>query len=207
MNSRLERFEQIASALAEKGYSVADQFLSPEEVTSILQVEEFKNGLSHFKKAGIGKQQEKKVNEGIRGDYIQWIDNATARPEFKIYLDRLRELIGYINQSLFLSVKDFEVHLTIYPEGSFYQRHLDQFKRCDHRKLSVIFYLNEGWKKEHGGQLRIHLAEGPVDFFPVAGRLVCFRSDKIEHEVLPATRERLSLTGWILDQLAELKQL
>jgi SM-20-related protein len=36
---------------------------------------------------------------------------------------------------------------------------------------------------------------------------VCFRSDQIEHEVLPATRERLSLTGWMLDQLSNLRHL
>jgi SM-20-related protein len=34
------------------------------------------------------------------------------------------------------------------------------------------------------------------DVLPVAGTLVCFLSDRFEHEVLPATRERLSLTGW-----------
>ena len=89
----------------------------------------------------------------------------------------------------------------------YYRRHLDQFKKDDHRKLSVICYLNEGWKEEHGGQLRIYRTDGPLDILPVAGRLVCFRSDQLEHEVLPATRERLSLTGWILDQYADVKHL
>ena len=28
------------------------------------------------------------------------------------------------------------------------------------------------------------------------GRLVAFLSDRFEHEVLPATRERMSFTGW-----------
>jgi len=42
---------------------------------------------------------------------------------------------------------------------------------------------------------------------PVAGRLVCFRSDIIEHEVLPSKKERLSITGWMLDQEADLKHL
>ena len=34
------------------------------------------------------------------------------------------------------------------------------------------------------------------DVLPVAGTLVCFLSDRFDHEVLPATRERLALTGW-----------
>ena len=113
----------------------------------------------------------------------------------------------HINRSLYLSLKDYEIHMTVYPVGSFYRRHLDQFKKDDHRKLSVICYLNEGWEEEHGGQLRIYRTNGPLDILPVAGRLVCFRSDQLEHEVLPATRERLSVTGWILDQYADVKHL
>jgi SM-20-related protein len=93
------------------------------------------------------------------------------------------------------------VHRTIYPIGSFYKRHLDQFKKDDKRKLSVICYLNTDWKESEGGQLRIYLPNGSTDIFPLAGRLVCFRSDLLEHEVLPATRERLSLTGWLLDRV------
>ena len=206
MNSRLILYEHIVESLALHGYSVVDQFLGEEEVKSLLQLEEFKTGISQFKKAGVGKE-EKRINENIRGDYIQWIDRDTVSPALKIYFDRLSELIVYINQTLFLSLKDFEIHLTVYPEGSHYLRHLDQFKRDDHRKLSVIFYLNEGWKETQGGQLRMYLPEGPADILPKAGRFVCFRSDQIEHEVLPATRERLSLTGWILDQLADLRHL
>lgn len=124
-----------------------------------------------------------------------------------VYLERLRTLIQYLNQNLFLSLKDVEVHMTIYPVGSFYKRHLDQFKSDDHRKLSVICYLNENWEESHGGQLRLHLKDGAIDVLPTLGKLVCFRSDEIEHEVLPATRERLSITGWILDQVSELRHL
>ncbi len=200
-------YEKVADELAEEGYSVIDHFLSPSQVAEILQLDEFRGGLLQFKKAGIGKQEEKKINENIRGDYIQWIDRHKASQELKVYLDRLDKMISYVSQSLFLSLKDFEVHLTIYPAGTYYKRHLDQFRGDDHRRLSVIFYLNEGWKEEEGGQLRLHMPHGPLDIFPIGGRLVCFRSDKIEHEVLPATRDRLSITGWILDQFAELRHL
>ncbi len=116
-------------------------------------------------------------------------------------------MIGYINQSLYLSLKDYEIHMTIYPVGSYYKRHLDQFKQDDHRKLSVICYLNDEWKDDHGGQLRMYLDNHHLDILPVGGRLICFRSDMIEHEVLPATRDRLSLTGWILDQYSGLRHL
>lgn len=200
-------FDQITDGLAESGYAVAEEFLTSQQVDSILQLDEFREGLLHFRKAGIGKQQEKQINETIRGDLIQWIDKVNAPEPIKEYLSKIQELITFLNQSLFLSLKDFEVHMTIYPAGSFYKKHLDQFKADDHRKLSLILYLNKNWKQEEGGQLRMHLPTGTKDIFPVGGRLVCFRSDRIEHEVLPASRERLSLTGWILDQLSDLRHL
>jgi SM-20-related protein len=203
----VEVFDSIADDLAERGYAVADQFLSQSEVDALLKLDHFRNGIEHFKKAGIGKNQGLQINEAIRGDYIHWLDKTSAPQPAQIYLDRLNDLIGYLNQSLFLSLKDYEVHMTIYPTGSYYKRHLDQFKQDDHRKLSVICYLNTNWEEEHGGQLRMYLPDGTRDILPVAGRLVCFRSDQIEHEVLPATRERLSLTGWMLDQLSDLRHL
>lgn len=204
MNSQ---FEFIADGLAEQGYAMVDQFLRQDEVDAILGSQGFRQGVDHFKKAGIGKHEGHQVNEAIRGDYIQWIDRETAEPSVKLYLNRLGDLTAYLNQALYLSLKDFEVHLTVYPAGTFYKRHLDQFRHDDHRRLSVICYLNNAWEEAHGGQLRMHLPGGQKDFLPLAGRLVCFRSDQIEHEVLPANRERLSLTGWMLDQLAELRHL
>jgi SM-20-related protein len=208
MNEKLlSQFEKIADGLANDGIALVDDFLSKEEVSDITHTDEFKNGMLRFKKAGIGKLQEKQINESIRGDYIQWIDRANTEPQIHLYLERLSQLMTFLNQSLFLSLKDLEVHMTIYPTGSFYKRHLDQFKKDDHRKLSVICYLNENWREDEGGQLRVYLPSSIKDFFPAAGRLVCFRSDQLEHEVLPATRERLSLTGWLLDKEIDLKHL
>jgi SM-20-related protein len=192
---------KLADGLADKGYAEVDNFLSQQEVQAILATDDFKNGLLQFKKAGIGKSQEKQINESIRGDYIQWIDGGTTQKAVEVYLNRLRQLMEFVNRTLYLSLKDLEVHRTIYPIGSFYKRHLDQFKKDDKRKLSVICYLNTDWKESEGGQLRIYLPNGSTDIFPLAGRLVCFRSDLLEHEVLPATRERLSLTGWLLDRV------
>jgi SM-20-related protein len=202
-----EKLNQISDGLADKGYAIIDHFLSKEEVSSILELDDLRNCLLRFKKAGIGQHQDKQINETIRGDYINWIDRNNCSPSILVYLKRLDKLITHVRETLYLSLKDYEVHLTIYPIGSYYKRHLDQFKKDDHRRLSVICYLNENWKQEEGGQLRIFLDDSYMDVLPEAGRLVCFRSDLLEHEVLQATRERLSITGWILDQYAELKHL
>jgi SM-20-related protein len=35
-----------------------------------------------------------------------------------------------------------------------------------------------------------------LDVLPEGGTLVAFLSERFQHEVLPARRERLALTGW-----------
>src|SRR3954463_6312568 len=104
--STIIQFEQIADGLANKSYAVIDNFLSSPEVNAILNTDEFKNAKLHFKKAGVGKRQERHVNESIRGDFIQWIDAAHTTPAIHLYTARLRELLQYLNQALFLSLKD-----------------------------------------------------------------------------------------------------
>jgi SM-20-related protein len=45
--------------------------------------------------------------------------------------------------------------------------------------------------------LRLHLADGATrDVLPVGGTLVAFLAADFEHEVLPATRQRLALARW-----------
>ncbi len=199
--------DTIIDDLANQGYAVVDSFLNAHEVDSFLELDEFRDGLLHLKKAGIGQKTDFRVNEAIRGDYIRWIDPETANGVVKTYLDRVHELMAYVNRTLFLSLKDIELHMTVYPAGAYYKRHLDQFKPGDHRKLSIITYLNKDWSEDLGGQLRMYTETGSVDFLPLAGRMVCFRSDLLEHEVLPSKKERLSVTGWMLDQPVGLKHL
>ena len=177
-----------------------DDFLTRQEVNQILSIDGFKTA-SRFKKAGIGKAINHQVNEAVRGDEIRWISETTAEAPLKIYLSRMKELMVHLNRTLFLSLKDIEAHITVYPPGTFYKRHLDQFRTDDHRKLSAICYLNEGWTENDGGQLRMHLASGAIDVLPLAGRLAIFRSDQIEHEVLAGKRDRYSVTGWFVDRL------
>ena len=205
MNRNEESFEKIADGLAAESFAVVDDFLSKEIVGEILTLNEFTTGLSEFRKAGIGLQKDIQIS--VRGDYIKWIDRNEASPALTVYLQKLEALIQYLNQALFLSLKDYEVHMTIYPPGSYYKRHLDQFRGDDHRRLSIICYLNTNWQNENGGQLKLYHPSGTKEILPLAGRLVCFRSDQLEHEVMSADRDRLSITGWILDQFAGLTHL
>ena len=55
-----------------------------------------------------------------------------------------------LNRALFLSLKDYETHFAIYPPGTFYEKHVDQFQSSGARKISFAFYLNENWTQSDG---------------------------------------------------------
>lgn len=102
------------------------------------------------------------------------------------------------NRELFLNLASSEFHFAVYPEGSFYRRHLDQFKERANRILTFIVYLNPNWKPGDGGELRIYRDDNQLDIEPIYGRMVLFKSAVLEHEVLPTQIKRRSLTGWFL---------
>jgi SM-20-related protein len=208
MENKMDTFELIVEGLSEGGFAAVDNFLTSNEGLALLEelISEEKQGF--FKHAGIGKQQDHMVNQNIRGDLIRWIDSEKAGPAAKMYAERIKALMDYLNRTCYLGLKDFEMHYAIYQVGSFYKRHLDQFRKNDHRKISIICYLNPVWTEENGGQLIIYKPtngqEQKIVVQPLMGRLVCFRSDKLEHEVKPALKDRYSITGWMLDQLSSL---
>jgi SM-20-related protein len=59
-----------------------------------------------------------------------------------------------------------------------------------------VSYLNADWGADDGGALRLWREDGATDDLRPLGGSVCFLSE-LEHEVLPARRERLSIAGWM----------
>jgi SM-20-related protein len=186
--------------LADDGYFIWDNFLDSEQVVALKQIAREGQEKGTFKKAGIGKQVLQQVDRSIRGDYIQWIDKEDADPLVKSYLDRIADLKDYINQTCYLGLKDYETHFAIYPENTFYKKHVDRFQQNAHRVLSFVLYLNLGWEAGDGGELAIYPTnpQEATIVNPLAGRLILFRSELL-HEVLLAHKARYSITGWMLD--------
>ncbi|UUD62490.1 2OG-Fe(II) oxygenase [Pseudomonas seleniipraecipitans] len=187
---------RIIDDLAEFGWSLQTQF-APLSLTRQLAEEcRQRISLGTLAPAGTGRGNAVAVREGTRGDHIQWLE-AGQSPACDGYLQLLDELRVAINQSLYLGLVDYESHFAFYPPGAFYLKHLDRFLDDDRRAVSAVLYLNEDWQADEGGMLRLYLADGQVrDVLPEAGALVVFLSSDVPHEVLPATRDRLSLTGW-----------
>lgn len=187
---------RIVDDLATRGWSQHDLFL-PATLTQALAAECRQRAADGaLAPAGVGRGAAQEVREGIRGDHIQWLEpgDSDACDQYLGLMDSLREAM---NRGLFLGLEDYESHFALYPPGAFYRKHLDRFRDDDRRTVSAVLYLNQDWLPEHGGQLRMTL-KGNVehDVQPTGGCLVVFLSGEIPHEVLPANRERLSLTGW-----------
>ncbi|HYQ38888.1 MAG TPA: 2OG-Fe(II) oxygenase [Pseudomonas sp.] len=195
-NTPLPCLEPILDDLARQGWSV-QPLAVPAELCAALAAEcRRRHAAGALTRAAIGRGHGQLLDEGIRGDHIQWLapGESAATDAYLGLLDTLRERL---NRELFLGLEDYECHFALYPPGSFYRRHLDRFRDDDRRTVTTVFYLNEDWLAEHGGALRMALADGEeLDVLPAAGTLVVFMSADFPHEVLPAGRERLSLTGW-----------
>ena len=174
--------QRIVDDLAEKGWSQQNGFL-PQALTLELAAECRKRAAEgELAPAAVGRGPAQEIREGIRGDRIQWLEEGDAAvcDTYMAVMDSLRLAM---NRGLFLGLEDFESHFAMYPPGAFYLKHLDRFRDDDRRMVSAVIYLNDAWLPEY-------------DVTPVGGCLVVFLSGVIPHEVMPATRERLSLTGW-----------
>lgn len=189
--------DQLLDDLAEQGWAIVANALPADLTLELAQECRARANQGALLPAGVGRGSAHGVQEGVRGDHIQWLEPGQVAAGDR-YLAMLDDLRGQLNQALYLGLEDYEGHFALYPPGTFYQKHLDRFRDDDRRAVSAVFYLNSDWLPEQGGALRLYLADGrELDVPPEAGTLVVFLSADLPHEVLPATRERLSLTGWL----------
>ncbi|OYY95877.1 MAG: hypothetical protein B7Y41_00920 [Hydrogenophilales bacterium 28-61-23] len=189
--------DTIAAELAEPGWCVVPNYLDAAETAGLRQECLTAHAKNTFHRAGVGRGTAE-IRDEIRGDQVLWIDETTAGPALKTVLSKLEALRLSVNRHLFLGLFDVELHFAVYPSGAGYRRHLDRFQDDDRRTLTVILYLNENWSAADGGLLRFwpNQAEAALEIEPSGGTLVTFLSDRFWHEVAPAQRQRLSLTGW-----------
>lgn len=196
-------YESIIEDLLQNKYSIIDGFFTPEEVEILRNVLVRKYEEDQFKKSAIGNRVNETVEKEIRGDFILWINEAETGVAEKVFFNKINQLIEYLNRTCFMGILHKEFHYAVYPEGTFYKRHLDTFQNDGRRKLSVVCYLNdETWLEENGGELTIYVnkngVEKPIDLYPFPGRVVIFESQELEHEVQRVKHsQRLSITGWL----------
>jgi len=187
----------IVEGLAQAGWAIYPGFIAPDLVMELLALAQAANTAGELRPAAIGAGDARRMHSNVRGDRIRWIEPPGARPFESALLARFDRLRSSVNRNLQLGLFDLECHYALYPPGARYARHRDRLAGDDRRALSCVLYLNHAWSSSDGGQLRLHLDGEPcVDLLPEGGTLVTFLSERIEHEVLPATRDRASIPGW-----------
>lgn len=205
MSKQEQKFELLIEGILENGYAVCDNFLEKNEVENLLKTFSIRYEQGKFKEASIGKSSEIQKNIEIRGDEILWLESDSVDLSERVLLDKNQEFVDYLNQTCYLGIVDTEIHFAKYGVGKFYRRHRDTFQAKKGRILSVIYYLNTNWVSENGGNLIIYTnknnLETAVEIAPLAGRMVCFESEKLDHEVTEAFSERFSITGWLLNSV------
>ncbi len=186
----------LCTDLLADGVAVQDRFLAEPRVRALIECAERRRSRGDFHAAHIGADAHRRRREEIRGDSTCWVGEPLF-PEERALLGELEALRLELNRRGFLGLFDLELHYAWYPPGAGYERHLDQPQGKDHRRVSIILYLNEAWRPGAGGELRLFAADGTHrDIEPIAGRLACFLTAGREHAVLTTRESRLSLSGW-----------
>jgi SM-20-related protein len=192
-----EKKERLILELLNQGYGVIDDFLEPKLYS------ELKNLASHllseeaFQEASIGRHDKHQKQQTIRNDKTFWLHQDSEYPPIQAYLKTLDSLKEALNQAFFLGLNAFESHMAVYPPGSFYKKHVDQFEKSRERQISCVYYLNDHWCASDGGALVLYEPKDNVlaQIYPHANRFACFRSD-MPHEVQLTHAQRLSIAGW-----------
>ena len=188
----------LADSLVERCYCILDDAI-PEDLLIKLIEQSRALDSDDLELAGIGRDDLQQTNPQVRKNQIAWIihgENAVSTT----FHDWLESIQTYLNRTLFMGLFDVEAHYARYRIGDFYKRHVDAFVGQSNRKLSVVFYLNDEWTEENGGELWVYESEMAKEPFarvlPKKGRLVAFLSERFPHEVRPSHKTRHSIAAW-----------
>jgi len=189
-------FSLIAEDIEQKGYSIRPGAL-PENIATALSRHQATLNSNQYVDAGIGRGDEYLRNNFVRTDEICWINGESQAGS--MWLEWTANLKHYLNQKLFLGLFSFESHFAHYAPGDYYKRHYDAFHGETNRVLSIVTYLNPNWTPTDKGELVLYqddLDREGVKVVPLFGTIAIFLSQHFPHEVLPANRDRYSVTGW-----------
>ena len=186
-------YSNITDALVKDGYIIIEDALDKNLPTQLLN---YIKTQTHLKKAGISNSSHLHIDTKRRRDKTQWLDeDNSVQTQFLTFT---QELQNYLNRSLYLGLSYYEAHFALYEKDDFYEKHLDSFQNSKNRVVTTVYYLNDNWKTEDGGELVIYNKEGKeiTKVTPKSNTLVIFMSEEFPHEVLPANKERYSIAGW-----------
>ena len=193
--------EQVVESLATVGFYVGASVFPDDLTQSLAHRVTVLAQWGALNTARVGRGESKLANADVRNDETRWLADVPVDQSEQDALTAAHTLRACLNETLFLGAQEAELHFARYAPGAFYRTHRDRFRDDDARVVSLVFYLNNDWPDDAGGELMIYADDNSghivARVLPHAGTMVCFMSDRFPHEVLPASRERYSLTGWL----------
>jgi SM-20-related protein len=197
--------KDLMNSMERQGWAAVPECMSDEDSRRLMG--ECASGFDQggFRRAGVGRGEQLEVREEVRRDHVMWLEPGESSIEQEIWLAKIETLRLALNQQFYLGLFGFEGHFAIYPEGAFYRAHLDRHSGTTKRIVTVILYLNPDWQVGDGGELKLWTTpgerNGPYTIVePRLGTMVCFLAGDFWHEVLPAKKTRMSITGWFLQR-------
>lgn len=192
-----KNFDELINSYIENKVGLSENFLSN---TLALHLKDNLNKLyatGQLRSAGTGNNLIIVQDKLFRSDVIYWLDRKHNDQYENDFFNLVDRFVSYLNSTCFTGITGYEFHYTLYPAGSFYKKHLDQFRNNNSRKYSMIMYLNADWKISDGGELCITQLDHLQTISPQNGKAVFFKSNEMEHEVLVTNKPRMSITGWL----------
>jgi len=186
----------LIDSYLENKVGIAENFLSVQLAACLKANLLALDAQDQLREAGIGNKAKFNQNKVIRTDKIYWLDRNHNDIHENDFFDLIDDFVNYLNRTCYTGITGYEFHYAMYEAGTFYKRHLDQFKDNNSRAFSMIMYLNEDWQAEDGGALCIYLPNKTHIILPENGKCAFFKSSELEHEVLLSHRQRFSVTGW-----------
>ncbi|MDQ6479039.1 2OG-Fe(II) oxygenase [Dyadobacter sp. LHD-138] len=193
----LKTFNTLIDSFIDNKVGIAENFLSEALASHLKENLNLLYSGRQMLSAGTGNEAVVLQNKLVRGDKIYWLDRKHNDPYENDFFDLMDRFVSHLNSTCYTGITGYEFHYTLYETGSFYKKHIDQFRNNGSRQYSMIMYLNADWEEKDGGELRIHHVDNQQNISPLNGKSVFFKSSELEHEVLLTNKPRLSITGWL----------
>ena len=190
-------FDVLINSFIDNKVGIADDFLSKPLAALLKENLIALYADKQMLAAGIGNNTALQHDKLIRSDRIYWLDRSHNNPSEIAFFELMDSFVSYLNSTCYTGITGYEFHYALYEKGSFYKKHLDQFKNNKSRAFSMIMYLNVDWQENDGGELCIYHSDHQQLIAPINGTCVFFKSSELEHEVLMTHQPRLSITGWL----------
>jgi len=205
---------RAVDSLITNNYAVIDDFLAPDELAALHKEVAALYTDGRMKDGEIGTNamgNSGEVRRDMRTDKMVWMEGSETFVQTylkrhirrsDIFAQKINILLTSIgDKDSWQGVGRSKIMATCYPgNGARYVAHYDNPNR-NGRKLTMILYLTSAWVPADGGVLRMKTNGVQVDVAPLAGRLMCFWSDRrCPHEVLSteSSKNRYAITIWYM---------